>query len=877
MQARKGVCIGLFEYRALKTSVSDAVESQPAKEITMFANRYTLRALPQPLAGLAELAIDTRWSWNHACDVLWKTIDAGLWEATGNPWFVLESIGQDRLAELAADNAFLEQLKGQLERRNIDLSRQPWFADQHRDAGLQAIAYFSMEFGLSEALPLYSGGLGILAGDYLKTASDLGLPVFGVGLLYQQGYFRQSIDAAGKQAEFYPYNDPAIMPIMPLRDNNDNWVKVEVALPGRILSLRAWEVVVGRIRLYLLDSNDPLNTPSDRGITEKLYGGSHEVRLQQEIALGVGGWRLLEAIGITCDICHLNEGHAAFAVLERAASFAADHNTSFATALACTRAGNIFTTHTPVDAAFDRFPVELFLHYSRDYAVEIGLNTRQLLSLGRSIEVNDDSKPFNMAYLALQGCGIINGVSRLHGQVSRKIFQSLFPRWPEHQVPVTHVTNGVHMPSWDSSIADKLWTDSCGKRRWHGALETMEEQIGGLSDHELWNFRSRNRLALIDFVRQRIVRQHESMGLTREKNAVPENALLDPNALTIGFARRFTSYKRPNLLLHDPERLATLLSSSDRPVQLILAGKAHPRDMVGKELVRQWISFSLRSDIRGKVIFLQDYDIEVAAKMVQGMDLWINTPRRPWEASGTSGMKVLVNGGLNLSELDGWWAEAWCTEVGWALGDGREHDHDTDWDTAEADQLYQLLENDVIPTFYNRDEHGTPNLWVARMWASMSLLTPQFSSNRMVREYVEKLYLPAAAAYGRRSRDSGHGGEEIVHWRDLIAAHWPFVHFGQLRVESDESAHTFYVPVYCDDLEPGLLKVELYADPEGPGQEPECICMESGESISGTVNGFIYQATIPALRPASAYTPRVFPYHPLASVPLEDHHILWYG
>jgi starch phosphorylase len=842
----------------------------------MFANRYMLRSLPPPLAGLAELAIDTRWSWNHASDVLWKTIDAGLWEATGNPWFVLESVGQDRLAELVENKAFLLQLQEQVERRNNALTRQPWFAARHGDAALRGIAYFSMEFGLTEALPLYSGGLGILAGDYLKTAGDLGLPAFGVGLLYQQGYFRQSIDAAGKQTEFYPYNDPAIMPIMPLRDKNDNWVKVEVALPGRVLSLRAWEVVVGRIRLYLLDSNDPLNTPSDRGITEKLYGGSHEIRLQQEIALGIGGWRLLETLGISCDVCHLNEGHAAFAVLERAASFAGTSNTSIATALACTRAGNIFTTHTPVDAAFDRFPVDLFLHYSRDYADNIGLNSSQLLSLGR-IDGCDDTTPFNMAYLALHGCSVINGVSRLHGRVSRKIFQPLFPRWPQRQVPVTYVTNGVHMPSWDSVVADTLWTDTCGKRRWHGALETMEEQIGGLSDNELWEFRSKNRQALIDFVRQRVVRQRKSMGLARDINAVPENALLDPNALTIGFGRRFTSYKRPNLLLHDPERLAALLSNSDRPVQLILAGKAHPRDLAGKELIRQWISFALRSDIRGKVIFLEDYDIEVAGKMVQGMDLWINTPRRPWEASGTSGMKVLVNGGLNLSELDGWWAEAWCTEVGWALGDGREHDHDTAWDATEADQLYRILEEEVIPTFYNRDEHGIPNLWVARMWASMSRLTPRFSSNRMVREYVEKLYLPAAEAYDRRCREGGRGGKEIVRWREMINAHWPFVHFGRLRVESDESGHTFHVPVYCDDLNPDFLKVELYADPESPDLDPDCIAMTPGEAISGTVNGFIYQVTVSGDRSSSVYTPRIIPYHPLASVPLEEHHILWYG
>jgi len=842
----------------------------------MFINRYMLPVLPKPLAGLANLAVDTRWSWNHACDVLWKTIDSELWEATGNPWFVLESVGQDRLLELAEDDAFLHQLENQLARRSEAMALEPWFAREHGDGRLRAIAYFSMEFGLSEALPLYSGGLGILAGDYLKTASDLGLPVYGVGLLYQQGYFRQAIDASGKQLDFYPYNDPAIMPIMPLRDKNDNWVKVEIELPGRTLSLRAWEVIVGRARLYLLDSNDLLNTPSDRGITEKLYGGSHEVRLQQEMALGIGGWRLLQTLGITCDVCHLNEGHAAFAVLERAAAFAADNNLSFQEALACTRPGNVFTTHTPVDAAFDRFPVDLFSHYSRKYAETIGLNTKNLLELGR-IEGDEDSAPFNMAYLALKGCGIINGVSRLHGQVSRKIFQPLFPRWPEYQIPVTHVTNGVHMPSWDSAIADELWTDTCGKGRWQGALETMEEEIGSLTDQRLWTFRGKNRQALIDFVRHRIRRQHKSMGLGEGKQKVPLEALLDPNALTMGFARRFTSYKRPNLLLRNPERLASLLTNPERPVQLILAGKAHPRDAEGKAMIRAWIRFAQRPDILGKVIFLHDYDIEVAGKMVQGMDLWINTPRRPWEASGTSGMKVLVNGGLNLSELDGWWAEAWCTEVGWALGDGKEHDHDPGWDATEADQLYALLEEEVIPTFYNRDEHGIPHLWVARMWASMARLTPRFSSNRMVRDYTEKLYLPSAEAYHDRQQNNGQAGSAIIKWQQQIAAHWPYLHFGHLRVESDESAHHFQVPVYLDELEPEMLRIELYADPENTDQQPECIVMRQEERLPGTVNGFIYGATLPIRRPVSDYTPRIIPWHSSALVPLEECHILWYA
>ena len=842
----------------------------------MYSNRYLPRALPESLSGLATLAVDMRWSWNHAADVLWRKIDPKLWESTGNPWFILESVSQTHLESLAADEEFLSELHHQLAQRQAAYSQSSWFTENFGKDDLSAVAYFSLEFGLNEALPLYSGGLGILAGDFLKTASDLGVPVYGIGLLYQQGYFRQAFDQNGNQLEFYPYNDPAILPITPLRDGDGNWIRITVELPGRKLILRAWEVMVGRVYLYLLDSNDALNLSQDRGITEKLYGGGREVRLQQEIALGIGGWRLLAARGIKCDICHLNEGHAAFAVLERARSFMEKTGVSFDLALRCTRMGNVFTTHTPVDAAFDRYPIQMIKQYTHDYAKDLGVSDEYLFGLGRA-RPRDHDESFNMAYLALRGSGVVNGVSRLHGEVSREIFQLLFPRWPQTEVPVTHVTNGVHMPSWDSATSDVLWTKSCGKKRWLGNQETIEEEINKIDDKTFWICRSTGRLTLIENVRKRLEQQQAILGI-REKRRKASTVLLDPNALTIGFARRFTAYKRPNLLLHDPERLTRLFANPDRPIQLIIAGKAHPDDLEGKQLVKDWVKYAEREEVGKFVVFIQDYDMDIAAKLVQGVDLWINTPRRPWEACGTSGMKILINGGLNLSELDGWWAEAYSPEVGWALGDKKEHGIDSSWDVAEAAELYRLLEDEVIPAFYERDENGIPVSWVARMRASMAQLTPRFSTNRMLRQYTREIYLPSVQAFRQRSKDNGRLGSELEKWQKEIDNHWQYIHFGKKMVtKTDDSGYNFQLPVYLDDLSPESIRVELYAEPLEAGKELERIVMERSKQLSGTINGYLYMATITTRRSADDYTPRIIPYHPAAAVPLEDSHILWYG
>ncbi len=650
------------------------------------ADRYLLRALPPGLEALGDLVMDMRWSWNHEADALWERVDRELWEATDNPWLILQSVSIRRLEELARDQSFTRELRLLQESRAHYLQREAWFSRVHGDAALRPVAYFSMEFGLSESLPIYAGGLGILAGDHLKTASDLGVPLVGIGLLYQQGYFRQAIGADGNQVEIYPYNNPAMLPITPVRDATGEWVRVAVDLLGRRIYLRGWQVRVGTVMLYLLDSNDPLNLPVDRGITGELYSAGRETRIQQEIVLGIGGWRLLRELGIDCDVCHLNEGHAAFAVLERAHDFMLSSGQPFAVALRCTRAGNVFTTHTPVAAGFDRFTPELMVGYFNEYVENLGISSEELLALGRANPGNMN-EPFNMAYLALRGCASVNAVSRLHGRVSRRIFQPLFPRWPEAEVPVAYVTNGVHVPSWDSAGADTFWTESCGKGRWVGTLEEVEHAICCADDESFWKLRTKSRQQFVEAVRRRLARHRAAHG--NGAAALAEH--LDPNALTLGFARRFTAYKRPNLLLRDPERLARILTNRDRPVQLVVAGKAHPADVEGRWMVRQWIDYAQRSEVLGKVVFLEDYDLALAAELVQGVDLWVNTPRRPWEACGTSGMKVLVNGGLNISELDGWWAEAYAAEVGWALGDRQEHGDDPAWDAHEAKQLYRLL------------------------------------------------------------------------------------------------------------------------------------------------------------------------------------------
>jgi starch phosphorylase len=845
-----------------------------SKKIPVSKPLYSL--LPADVEGfdsLAELALDLRWSWSHAADNVWQQLDPDLWELTHNPWAVLQTLSRDKVQRMSVDPVFRKRVDDLVQARRKAAKALAWFQQEHAKSPLTCVAYFSMEFMLSEALPIYSGGLGNVAGDQLKSASDLGVPVVGVGLLYQQGYFRQVLDKDGAQLALFPYNDPGQLPITPLREANGEWLRLKLDLPGYPVWLRAWQVQVGRVHLYLLDSNDPANIPAHRGITSELYGGGPELRLQQEMMLGIGGWRLLSALGIQPEVCHLNEGHAAFAILERARSFMNETGQLFEVALAVTRAGNLFTTHTAVAAGFDRFAPALIEQYLGGYAEQkLGITLHDLLGLGR-LNREDSSENFNMAYLAVRGSGAINGVSHLHGKVSRQLFGPLFPHWPQDEVPVRSVTNGVHMPSWDSAPADDLWTEACGKDRWLGTTETLERDIRRISDARLWEFRMAAGKSLVEYARERLSRELAASGASPE--AVNEaKHLFDSNALTLGFARRFATYKRPNLLLHDPERLLRLLTNPERPVQLIIAGKAHPADQSGQSLIQQWTRFIRRPEARPHVIFLSDYDMLLTEHLVQGVDVWINTPRRPWEACGTSGMKVLVNGGINLSELDGWWAEAYTPETGWALGDGREHGDDPAWDAVEAGALYDLLERQVIPEFYTRDKKGIPTSWVARMRESMACLTPRFSANRAVREYTEQHYLPAAILYRKRAAHQGAVGRQVVDWLHKVEQEWATLHFGDMKIETNRGQHVFEVQVFLSDLDPKAVRVELYADgfEDGSPVKQEMKRLRKPEGKSGV---HVYRSAVPASRPATDYTARVIPHYDGVTVPLEAGHILW--
>ena len=818
---------------------------------------------------LKELALNLHWSWNHAADELWEALDSYLWETTQNPWVILRTVSHDKINALLATPKFQEQLSKLLQHKREHFSADAWFQKEHRGAVLSAVAYFSMEFMLTEALPIYSGGLGNVAGDQMKAASDLGVPVVGVGLLWGQGYFRQDFNADGRQRALYPVNDPGQLPIQPVRRPDGEWLRLQIQLPGAKIWLRCWQVNVGRNKLYLLDANDFANTAAHRGITSELYGGDPEMRLKQEFVLGIGGWRLLRELGLHPEVCHLNEGHAAFAVLERARCYMEDHRVPFEVAFTIVRAGNMFTTHTAVPAGFDRFAPELVRKYLARYAKdELTIPMERLLAFGRQNGGNA-SEPFNMAYLALRGSAQVNGVSKLHGEVSRHIFQPLFPSWPQAEVPIGSVTNGIHVPTWDSAGSDALWTKACGADRWRYD-RPISDDVRRLSNTDLWQMRTEARREMLVQVRDRYVRQISAEG----SSPLDVAGGFKDGVLTAGFARRFATYKRPDLLLHDSERLIRLLTNPERPVQLVIAGKAHPEDKPGQALIKQWNDFIKRPEVRGRVVFLSDYDMQMAQELVQGMDLWINTPRRPWEACGTSGMKVLANGGLNVSELDGWWAEAYVPEVGWAIGDGKEHGEDTAWDAAEVEQLYTLLEQQIVPEFYDRDAQGLPTRWLERVRESMARLTPEFSASRAIRQYTNDHYLPAAAGYQRRAAGDGKLGADLVQWQHSLADQWSTMSFGTFTSETGDGQHRFKVEIVPGGLHADQFRVELYAaQTTTGGRTPEVIpACDSSVGPSGTL---LYSVCCPATRPADDYTARVVPSHAGALVPLEASQILW--
>ncbi len=748
---------------------------------------HVIPCLPPRLQCLNKLSLNLRWSWNHPTIELFRTMDPDLWEETEhNPRLILGRIDQKRLVELSSDEAFLAQMDRASADLDDYLAGTGWFAAVHPEAKDIRIGYFSAEFGLTECVPNYAGGLGILAGDHLKSASDLGLPLTGVGLLYQGGYFRQYLNADGWQQETHPINDFHNLPIELVEDTSGKALTVHVDFPGRQLAAQVWKAQVGRIPLYLLDTNVAENSVEDRRVTRALYGGDRERRIQQEIVLGIGGLRALHALGIRPTVCHMNEGHSAFLGPERTRTIMQELGVSYHEARLLSAAGNIFTTHTPVQAGFDRFDAGLVDQYFHEYCRGLGFEIGDFLGYGRQ-NPGDAGEPFNMAYLAARHSSYSNGVAKLHGEVTRKMAQPMWAGYPLDEVPIGSVTNGIHTRSWISMEMSALLTRYLGPQWGEKPADTaLWQRVDRIPDQELWRVHEIRRERLVSYARARLAGQVRRRGGTVAE-ITEASGVLSPDVLTIGFARRFATYKRATLLLRDVERLKRLLSDAKRPVQILFAGKAHPHDTEGKELIRQIVHFARTADVRHSVVFLEDYDMSVARYLVQGVDVWLNTPRRPNEASGTSGMKLLANGGLNLSILDGWWDEAYDPEVGWAIGNGEEYSNGDYQDQVECAALYHILENDVVPLFYDRDAGGIPRGWLAKMKASIKKLSPIFSTNRMVAEYAERFYIPAASRHLRLAADPGRL-RSLLDWRKRLHIHGPEVQITRMDVDGGERA-----------------------------------------------------------------------------------------
>ena len=824
--------------------------------------------LPSSLEALRTIAYNLRWCWSHESVELFRRLDRDLWESSGhNPVLLLGTIEQSKLEEAAKDDAFLAHLQRVESNLEAYLPAQgSWFCRTHGcDRERPTIAYFSAEFGLTECLSIFAGGLGILAGDHLKSASDLGVPLVGIGLLYQQGYFRQYLSQSGWQQEAYIENDFHNLPLTQVYSNDGKLLTVEVSLAGRAVKAQVWKVQVGRVPLYLLDTNIDANSrPEDRDITDQLYGGDREMRIRQEILLGIGGYRALQALGIQPTVCHMNEGHSAFLALEHILYLMRTCHLNLAEARELAAAGLVFTTHTPVEAGHDYFDRELVNCYFGDTARELGISLDEFFELGRAPHRND----FCTAVLALRSAGRANGVAKLHGEVSRKMWQSLWPGVPVDEIPIGHVTNGVHFRSWISSEFNHLYDRYLGPNwRDEPANSDVWDRVRSIPAEELWRTHERRRERLVAWARRRVRDQRIFRAATQaEIDAADE--VLDPDTLTIGFARRFATYKRATLILRDMDRFRRIVMDSARPVQFIFAGKAHPQDDLGKELIRKITEVS-RDPVLGRhVVFLENYDLAVARYLVQGVDVWLNTPRRPWEACGTSGMKVLVNGGLNLSSLDGWWAEAYAPGLGWSI-DGAS-------DAADAEAIFRILEKEVVPLFYDRDAEGLPRAWIERVRASLAKLTPKFSGARMVAEYDERYYRPARLEVARRLADGAGVARALDAWATRIATHGPGLRLGHLEVRPRDAGAEIAVEVYLDDLAPRDVAVELYADPPTPGDPPTRVPMTSAAPLPGSAHGFLYTAVVGGERPASAYTARIVPASANAAVPLELPFVIWH-
>ncbi len=833
--------------------------------------KYTvIPKLPERIARLNDIANNLWWSWEPDAIELFFRMDRDLWIETGqNPRRLLGELSQERLKKLSESGSFLAHLDRVSDRLDTYMADGEW-QDRHADAPDDLlIAYLSAEFGIQESINIYSGGLGVLAGDHLKAASDLGVPLVGLGLLYREGYFRQYMNADGWQQELYPKNDFHNIPIVMMRDDAGAPLEIEVPYPGRTVKAFIWRCQVGRVALYLLDCDHEDNSHSDRTITGQLYGGDRETRIKQEIMLGMGGVIALKALGLHPTVYHINEGHAAFMTLERIKDLIDRDGISFNEAKEVVKVGSVFTTHTPVPAGNDIFEPEMITVYFKDYCEALNISINDVLLLGRQ-DPNDNREPFCMTVLALKLSSACNGVSKLHGEVARNMWARVWKGTPEDELPITSVTNGVHIPSWISRDLASLYDRYLGPD-WVATPhdQSVWQRVDTVPDTELFRTHGRRRERLVNFARRRLVQQMENRGApSAEIRAAGE--LLDSEVLTIGFARRFATYKRGTLLFKNPERLRRILLNPAMPVQLIIAGKAHPQDTDSKALIRQIIHFAHEPALRNHIIFIEDYDINVARYMLQGVDCWLNTPRRPMEASGTSGMKAAANGALNISIPDGWWCEAETLgENGWSIGKGESYDDPEEQDLVESEALYEILENEVAPMFYNRGRDGLPREWIACMKTAIRTIAPMFNTYRMVLEYADRFYVPCCKRRHRLFEDNRKPAYELAKWKSWVRAHW-----SDVRVISLDSGKTeglefgdsveITATIQLANLKSDDVKVEIFhgdldamgALPKGKRTLMECV-EESGKGA------YKFKGTAPCDHTGQlGCTVRVLPSHP---------------
>lgn len=844
---------------------------------------FTVRArLPVALAPLEQLACNLRWSWDERTRDLFRWLDPQQWEESHHdPVRLLGRVNRDRLDQLASDPAFmnfLDEIYADLTRY---LSAPRWFQNRPL-ASLRAIAYFSPEFGIAEALPQYSGGLGVLAGDHLKAASSLGLPLTGVGLMYRHGYFRQQLNAVGWQEEHYPVLDPHGMALTLVEGT-----RVTVELGGELLRAQIWLAQVGRVNLYLLDADVDDNTDELRYVTDRLYGGGPEHRIRQEILLGIGGVRALAAVGVDTQVFHTNEGHAGFLGLERIRQLIKTEGLSFDEAIEAVRAGTLFTTHTPVPAGIDRFPRELMERYFGGWAGDCGVTIDQLMALGHFPDESPHA-PFNMAVMGLRLAGLSNGVSKLHGKVSREMFKALWPAIEADEAPICSVTNGVHARTWVSSEMNDLLTrhvlpawDEAGASEW--------ARVSTIRDDELWRVREQGREALVGFVRDRLRRSLADRGVGQSDASWTEE-VLDARLLTVGWGRRFASYKRATLLLSQPERLRDLLLSADHPMQFVFAGKAHPADDIGKEMIRRIVEFSRDPAVRHRIAFVEDYDIAVGRMLYQGSDVWLNTPRRPMEASGTSGEKACLSGALNCSILDGWWAEMFDGTNGWAISSAESYADQDQRDRIETDSLFEILERQIVPLFYDRSEGRVPRRWVTRIRSSLRTLGPQVLASRMVKDYVEQMYEPIAKRADDMAGSSYARARALTAWDHKVAKAWHEVKVDEVKFEPATLVSDLWttrhveVTVSVGSLSANDVSVELLHGPVGPTGEladTTTVTLNLVEPFEqfepGDGSGqYRYTGSFTCERTGRyGISVRVIPYHPDLAVPAHLGCVAW--